>query len=142
MREYKTIKITRVKGTADQFQLHIEFSENGHEYSISSKCLFNVGKYIVQQGLSFNPIAVFKSWDLLIKCFENVYGIKPEIEFKIMPKIQQIQVIDISPEKFLDQCTDAELKELDMLLDMPRFRSRLVSAEPEPQEDEIIFLTN
>jgi len=46
-----------------------------------------------------------------------------------MPQVTKVFTIDITPERFIDACSDAELKELDMLLSSPRFQQRLKATE-------------
>ena len=45
-----------------------------------------------------------------------------------MPIITHHNQIDISPERFLEACSDVELYETSLLLDSPRFREKLASA--------------
>lgn len=42
-----------------------------------------------------------------------------------MPKIRQVNEIDITPEKFLRGCTDDELKETLLLLNTKQYASRI-----------------
>jgi hypothetical protein len=42
-----------------------------------------------------------------------------------MPKITQINQIDISPEKFLNACSPEELIEVELLLYSPRFQDKI-----------------
>jgi hypothetical protein len=49
-----------------------------------------------------------------------------------MPKLTQVFNIDITPERFLENCSDIELKELDLLIQSERYQSRL--REPEPKK--------
>jgi len=46
-----------------------------------------------------------------------------------MPKISKVFKIEITPERFIDACSDTELKELDLLLQSPRFQQRLKATE-------------
>jgi len=46
-----------------------------------------------------------------------------------MPKIQQHNVIDISPEKFLGQCSPAEIYETSLLLQTSRYETVIRSVE-------------
>ena len=46
-----------------------------------------------------------------------------------MPKLQQIFILDITPEKFLQNCTPSELKELDLLLSNNFYQNRMNSKE-------------
>lgn len=46
-----------------------------------------------------------------------------------MPEVTKVFTIDITPERFIDACSDIELKELDMLLSSPRFQQRLKATE-------------
>ena len=42
-----------------------------------------------------------------------------------MPKITQLNEIDISPEKYLSNCSDIELQELDLLLQTAYYQIRM-----------------
>lgn len=42
-----------------------------------------------------------------------------------MPKHTQVITIDITPERFLENCSDDELKELDLLLQSDRYQLRI-----------------
>ncbi len=42
-----------------------------------------------------------------------------------MPKIAKVLHIEITPEQFLDNCSDNELKEIDLLIQSPRFQNRI-----------------
>jgi hypothetical protein len=53
--------------------------------------------------------------------------------FLKMPNITQTNYIHITPEKFLDACSDLELMELDLLLTSPRYQNRIRGIS-EPQE--------
>ena len=46
-----------------------------------------------------------------------------------MPEVTKVFTIDITPERFIDACSDSELKELDILLQSPRFQQRLKATE-------------
>jgi len=54
-----------------------------------------------------------------------------------MPKINQINVIDITPEKFLRECSPTELIELDLLLQSAHIQMRMYgSYAPEAKKNE------
>lgn len=42
-----------------------------------------------------------------------------------MPKLNKIYTLTITPEQFIEACSDIELQELQMLLDAPRFQKKL-----------------
>lgn len=42
-----------------------------------------------------------------------------------MPKITKMIQIEITPEQFLNNCSSTELKELDLLIQSPRFQIRM-----------------
>lgn len=42
-----------------------------------------------------------------------------------MPKIDKIFSLEITPEQFLNNCSDLELQELDILIQGPRFANRI-----------------
>lgn len=46
-----------------------------------------------------------------------------------MPEVSKVFYIDITPERFIEACSDLELKELDLLLSSPRFQQRLKATE-------------
>lgn len=46
-----------------------------------------------------------------------------------MPKITEVHLIDITPEKFLENCSPVELMEIDHLIQSPRFRMRMDNPE-------------
>ena len=50
-----------------------------------------------------------------------------------MPKITKVHLIDITPEKFLDNCSPVELREIDHLIQAPRFRVRMDQTEEDPR---------
>lgn len=58
-----------------------------------------------------------------------------------MPKITEVHLIDITPEKFLENCSSVELQEIDHLIQSPRFRCRMYQdpafhpARPKPYPD-------
>ena len=55
-----------------------------------------------------------------------------------MPKIHQVNVIDITPEKFLRECSPTELIELDLLLQSAHNQIRMYgSYAPEAKQNEI-----
>lgn len=53
-----------------------------------------------------------------------------------MPKITQIQLIDITPEKFLENCSPVELREIDHLIQSPRYQVRMDQTEEYPRQDD------
>lgn len=55
-----------------------------------------------------------------------------------MPKINQLSIIDITPERFLESCSPTELREIDHLIQAPRFRVRMEQEEePHPKYRDI-----
>jgi hypothetical protein len=51
-----------------------------------------------------------------------------------MPKITEVHLINITPEKYLENCSPIELREIDHLIQSPRFQVRMnVTEEPVPQ---------
>jgi hypothetical protein len=46
-----------------------------------------------------------------------------------MPKHTQVITIEITPERFLENCSDDELKELDLLIQSERYQSRIRERE-------------
>ena len=42
-----------------------------------------------------------------------------------MPAITKVFQVDITPERFLDACSDEELKEIDLLIQSERFQNRI-----------------
>ena len=56
-----------------------------------------------------------------------------------MPKITQVNHIDISPKKFLDNCSREELIELELLLSKPYYQMQM--EEPDPCEVSLIKLS-
>ena len=42
-----------------------------------------------------------------------------------MPTHIKVITIDISPERFLENCSDGELKEIDLLIQSERYQSRI-----------------
>lgn len=53
-----------------------------------------------------------------------------------MPKVTKVLTIEVTPEQFLDNCSDNELKELDLLIQSPRYQNR-INGQPQ-----IGFLTD
>lgn len=49
-----------------------------------------------------------------------------------MPKITQIHLIEISPEKFLEACNPVELQEIELLISSPRFQVRMEDPDRAP----------
>lgn len=52
-----------------------------------------------------------------------------------MPKLNFPLTIDVPPERFLDTCSDVELKELYLLLSIPKYQLRLADPVSDPEED-------
>lgn len=50
-----------------------------------------------------------------------------------MPKITEVHLIDITPEKFLENCSPTELQEIDHLIQAPRFRMRMDQPDADPK---------
>ena len=46
-----------------------------------------------------------------------------------MPKHTQVINIEITPERFLESCSDDELKEVDLLIQSERYQMRIKSKE-------------
>lgn len=46
-----------------------------------------------------------------------------------MPKLTKVFTLAITPEQFLENCSDLELKELDLLIQMPRYSHRIVQLQ-------------
>jgi len=42
-----------------------------------------------------------------------------------MPTLTKVLTVTVTPEQFLENCSDNELKELDLLLQSPRYASRI-----------------
>lgn len=42
-----------------------------------------------------------------------------------MPEITKVFQVDITPERFLDACSDNELKEINLLIQSERFQQRI-----------------
>ena len=42
-----------------------------------------------------------------------------------MPKINQVNVIDITPEKFIEACRPTELKEVELLIGSNRYQQQM-----------------
>ena len=42
-----------------------------------------------------------------------------------MPQLTKVLTIEVTPEQFLDNCSDNELKELDLLIQSPRYQNRI-----------------
>lgn len=49
-----------------------------------------------------------------------------------MPKITEVHLIEVTPEKFLENCSPVELREIDHLIQSPRFRVRMDQPEADP----------
>lgn len=46
-----------------------------------------------------------------------------------MPKHTQVFTIEITVERFLENCSDDELKEIDLLIQSPRYQNRIQPKE-------------
>lgn len=46
-----------------------------------------------------------------------------------MPTLNKVFILTITPEQFLENCSDLELKELDLLIQMPRYAHRIVQLQ-------------
>lgn len=46
-----------------------------------------------------------------------------------MPKITKVLTVEVTPEQFLENCSDNEIKELDLLLQSPRYQQRICNHE-------------
>jgi hypothetical protein len=46
-----------------------------------------------------------------------------------MPTLKKAFTLTITPEQFLEACSDLELKELDLLIQMPRYSHRIVQLQ-------------
>ena len=46
-----------------------------------------------------------------------------------MPEITKVFQVDITPERFLDACSDEELKEIDLLIQSERFQNRIIEKQ-------------
>ncbi len=57
-----------------------------------------------------------------------------------MPEITKIFQVDITPERFLDACSDDELKEINLLIQSERFQQRIrekqIGFKTQKQENE------
>lgn len=49
-----------------------------------------------------------------------------------MPKIQQLFEINITPQRFLDRCSDQELYEIYLLMNQPAIHNRLARFNSQP----------
>lgn len=69
-----------------------------------------------------------------------------------MPKITNHHTIEITPERFLEQCSPVELQEVELLIQSPRFQQKINQPQADqrpvpasyPDVDEVIdpiFLT-
>ncbi len=52
-----------------------------------------------------------------------------------MPAINQLNSIDISVEKFLNACSQVELREVEILINSPHFQQRMNQADQETETD-------
>lgn len=46
-----------------------------------------------------------------------------------MPTLSKTYTLTITPEQFLENCSDLELKELDLLIQMPRYSHRIMQLQ-------------
>jgi hypothetical protein len=53
-----------------------------------------------------------------------------------MPTLTKVLTVTVTPEQFLENCSDLELKELDLLIQSPRYANRV------NEKKEIGFLTD
>ena len=53
-----------------------------------------------------------------------------------MPTLTKVLTVTVTPEQFLENCSDLELKELDLLIQSPRYANRI------NEKKEIGFLTD
>jgi hypothetical protein len=53
-----------------------------------------------------------------------------------MPRIQSVNRIDITPEKFLNACDSTELHEVELLLSSPKYRNKMNENCQEEYDDE------
>ena len=53
-----------------------------------------------------------------------------------MPTLTKVLTVTVTPEQFLENCSDIELKELDLLIQSPRYANRI------NEKKEIGFNTN
>ena len=53
-----------------------------------------------------------------------------------MPTLTKVLTVTVTPEQFLENCSDLELKELDLLIQSPRYANRI------NEKKEIGFITN
>ena len=51
-----------------------------------------------------------------------------------MPKIQKVFSLEVTPERFLEACSDEELIELDMLIQQPKYQKRVVKLLSQTEE--------
>lgn len=51
-----------------------------------------------------------------------------------MPEIQKIFKLEVTPERFLEACSDQELTELDMLIQKPKYQKRVVKLLSQTEE--------
>lgn len=43
-----------------------------------------------------------------------------------MPTLTKVLTVTVTPEQFLENCSDLELKELDLLIQSPRYANRII----------------
>ncbi len=53
-----------------------------------------------------------------------------------MPTLTKVLTVSVTPEQFLENCSDLELKELDLLIQSPRYANRI------NQKKEIGYIQN
>lgn len=53
-----------------------------------------------------------------------------------MPTLTKVLTVTVTPEQFLENCSDLELKELDLLIQSPRYANRI------NEKKEIGFITD
>jgi hypothetical protein len=47
-----------------------------------------------------------------------------------MPTLTKVLTVTVTPEQFLENCSDIELKELDLLIQSPRYANRINEEKP------------
>tara|TARA_B100001146_G_C16069468_1_gene385771 strand:+ start:458 stop:643 length:186 start_codon:yes stop_codon:yes gene_type:complete len=56
------------------------------------------------------------------------------LKTELMPKIQKIFTLEVTPAAFLKALDDQELIELDMLIQQPKYQKRIVKLLSQPDE--------
>jgi hypothetical protein len=46
-----------------------------------------------------------------------------------MPTLTKVFTVTVTPEQFLENCSDLELQELDLLIQLPRYAHRIVQLQ-------------